>query len=99
MTPAGSSEDHSSWWSETPRLIHRGPRRPSMNWLAWVWLPWRRSTTASSLAPLPQGPTPCLAEIMIGAPAGQPEFAEWATLLGGDSAAIPFLRYLPERLS
>jgi len=39
-----------------------------------------------------------LAEIMIGAPAGQPEFAEWATLLGDDSAAIPFLRYLPERL-
>src|SRR3954447_21913704 len=28
-----------------------------------------------------------LAEIMIGAPAGQPEFAEWATLLGDDSAA------------
>ncbi|MFE6130292.1 ABC transporter substrate-binding protein [Streptomyces sp. NPDC056437] len=41
---------------------------------------------------------PRLAEIMIGAPAGQPEFAEWATLLGDDSAAIPFLRYLPERL-
>ncbi|WP_054310711.1 ABC transporter substrate-binding protein [Mesorhizobium sp. 1M-11] len=40
-----------------------------------------------------------LAEIMIGAPAGQPEFAEFATLLGQDSAAIPFLRYLPERLS
>jgi ABC-type branched-subunit amino acid transport system substrate-binding protein len=40
-----------------------------------------------------------LAEIMIGAPAGQPEFAEWATLLGADGAAIPFLRYLPERLS
>ncbi|MEU6666074.1 ABC transporter substrate-binding protein [Streptomyces sp. NPDC046727] len=40
-----------------------------------------------------------LAEIMVGAPAGQPEFAEWATLLGDDSAAIPFLRYLPERLS
>jgi ABC-type branched-subunit amino acid transport system substrate-binding protein len=40
-----------------------------------------------------------LAEMMIGAPAGQPEFAEWATLLGGDGAAIPFLRYLPERLS
>ena len=40
-----------------------------------------------------------VAEIMIGAPAGQPEFAEWATLLGDDSAAIPFLRYLPERLS
>ncbi|MFD5028867.1 ABC transporter substrate-binding protein [Streptomyces sp. NPDC058220] len=40
-----------------------------------------------------------LAGIMIGAPAGQPEFAEWVTLLGGDSAAIPFLRYLPECLS
>jgi ABC-type branched-subunit amino acid transport system substrate-binding protein len=40
-----------------------------------------------------------LAEIMIGAPAGQPEFAEWVRLLGDDSAAIPFLRYLPERLS
>jgi ABC-type branched-subunit amino acid transport system substrate-binding protein len=40
-----------------------------------------------------------LAEIMIGAPAGQPEFASWATLLGDDGAAIPFLRYLPERLS
>ncbi len=36
---------------------------------------------------------------MIGAPAGQPEFAEWARLLGDDSAAIPFLRYLPEHLS
>jgi len=42
---------------------------------------------------------PRLAEIMIGAPAGQPEFAEWATLLGDDSAGIPFLRYLPEHLS
>ena len=40
-----------------------------------------------------------LTEIMIGAPAGQPEFAEWAKLLGDDSAAIPFLRYLPKRLS
>ena len=39
-----------------------------------------------------------LAEIMIGAPAGQPEFAEWATLLGDDGAGVPFLRYLPERL-
>ncbi|MFI0709952.1 ABC transporter substrate-binding protein [Streptomyces inhibens] len=39
-----------------------------------------------------------LAEIMIGAPAGQPEFAEWAALLGDDGSAIPFLRYLPERL-
>jgi ABC-type branched-subunit amino acid transport system substrate-binding protein len=41
---------------------------------------------------------PRLAGIMIGAPAGQPEFPEWVTLLGGDGAAIPFLRYLPERL-
>ncbi|NUP16478.1 MAG: amino acid ABC transporter substrate-binding protein [Streptomyces sp.] len=39
-----------------------------------------------------------LAQVMIGAPAGQPEFAEWATLLGADGAGIPFLRYLPERL-
>ncbi|MFJ6569267.1 ABC transporter substrate-binding protein [Streptomyces sp. NPDC091292] len=39
-----------------------------------------------------------LAEILIGAPAGQPEFASWAKLLGDDGAAIPFLRYLPERL-
>ena len=36
-----------------------------------------------------------LAEIMIGAPAGQPEFAEWATLLGDDSAAIPFCGTCP----
>ncbi|MEV0977744.1 ABC transporter substrate-binding protein [Streptomyces sp. NPDC049915] len=42
---------------------------------------------------------PRLAEIMIGAPAGQPEFAEWAALLGDDGTAIPFLRYLPERLT
>ncbi|GAA3095509.1 ABC transporter substrate-binding protein [Kribbella aluminosa] len=39
-----------------------------------------------------------LAEVMLGAPAGQPEFTEWAALLGDDGAAIPFLRYLPERL-
>ena len=39
-----------------------------------------------------------VAGIMIGAPAGQPEFPEWATGLGADGAAIPFLRYLPERL-
>lgn len=37
--------------------------------------------------------------ILIGAPAGQPEFTEWKTLLGEDGAAVPFLRYLPERLS
>ena len=39
-----------------------------------------------------------LAEVMIGDPAGRPEFAEWSTLLGDDGVAIPFLRYLPERL-
>jgi ABC-type branched-subunit amino acid transport system substrate-binding protein len=39
-----------------------------------------------------------LADVLIGAPAGQPELAEWAALLGRDGAAIPFLRYLPERL-
>ncbi|MFJ6386503.1 ABC transporter substrate-binding protein [Streptomyces sp. NPDC091972] len=39
-----------------------------------------------------------LAEVMIGAPAGQPEFAAWAGLLGGDGTAVPFLRYLPEPL-
>ena len=40
-----------------------------------------------------------LAGIMLGAPAGQPEFAEWPALLGDGSVAVPFLRYLPERLS
>jgi len=40
-----------------------------------------------------------LAEILIGAPAGQPELPEWATLLGADGAGVPFLRYLPEQLS
>ncbi|AWZ10751.1 MULTISPECIES: ABC transporter substrate-binding protein [unclassified Streptomyces] len=39
-----------------------------------------------------------LTDILIGAPAGQPESAGWAAALGEDGAAIPFLRYLPERL-
>ncbi|MFE4635831.1 ABC transporter substrate-binding protein [Streptomyces sp. NPDC056773] len=39
-----------------------------------------------------------LGELLIGAPAGQPEFAGWAGALGADGAGIPFLRYLPERL-
>ncbi|MFE6188526.1 ABC transporter substrate-binding protein [Streptomyces sp. NPDC056465] len=39
-----------------------------------------------------------LAGILIGAPAGQPELTSWATELGVDGAAIPFLRYLPEHL-
>ncbi|MFZ3494515.1 ABC transporter substrate-binding protein [Streptomyces sp. 5.8] len=37
-------------------------------------------------------------EVLIGAPAGQPEFAGWAGALGADGAGIPFLRYLPEQL-
>lgn len=40
---------------------------------------------------------PRLAELLIGAPAGQPEFAEWLGALGEDGAGIPFLRYLPEQ--
>ncbi|MGV9698717.1 ABC transporter substrate-binding protein [Streptomyces sp. NPDC003470] len=39
-----------------------------------------------------------LAGVLVGAPAGQPEFAEWTASLGQDGAAVPFLRYLPERL-
>ena len=39
-----------------------------------------------------------LADILVGAPAGQPEFHEWMSELGEDGAGIPFLRYLPERL-
>ncbi|WP_433327592.1 ABC transporter substrate-binding protein [Spirillospora sp. CA-294931] len=42
---------------------------------------------------------PRLAGVLIGAPAGQPEFAGWTKALGDDGAAIPFLRYLPDRLS
>jgi hypothetical protein len=40
-----------------------------------------------------------LSAITLGAPAGQPEFEGWRRLLNDDGAAIPFLRYLPERLS
>jgi hypothetical protein len=39
-----------------------------------------------------------LSRVMIGAPAGQPEFPEWAALLAEEGAEISFLRYLPERL-
>jgi ABC-type branched-subunit amino acid transport system substrate-binding protein len=42
---------------------------------------------------------PRLTGVMIGAPAGQPEFTQWTSSLGSDGAAIPFLRYLPDRLS
>lgn len=40
---------------------------------------------------------PRLAGLLIGAPAGQPEFAGWAAELGAAGAGVPFLRYLPER--
>ncbi|NRQ37202.1 amino acid ABC transporter substrate-binding protein [Nonomuraea sp. NN258] len=40
-----------------------------------------------------------LAGVLIGAPAGQPELPEWVKSLGDEGAAVPFLRYLPERLS
>ncbi len=39
-----------------------------------------------------------LADVLVGAPAGQPELPSWAALLGGDGSGVPFLRYLPERL-
>ena len=42
---------------------------------------------------------PRLAEVLIGAPAGQPELADWMTMLGADGASIPFLRYLPGHLT
>ncbi|MFF7070627.1 ABC transporter substrate-binding protein [Streptomyces pseudovenezuelae] len=67
----------------------------------------QRATALLLLAGLPEPAVPLvrsvrrdhrLAEIMVGAPAGQPEFAEWARSLGDDGTAIPFLRYLPERL-
>lgn len=40
-----------------------------------------------------------LNKLLIGAPAGQPEFREWATLLGEDGASTPFLRYMPAHLT
>jgi len=42
---------------------------------------------------------PRLSGILIGAPAGQPEFSEWAGHLGADGTGIPFLSYLPEALT
>ncbi|WP_033285640.1 ABC transporter substrate-binding protein [Streptomyces sp. NRRL F-525] len=41
---------------------------------------------------------PRLGEVLVGAPAGQPEFGEWGGVLGEDGASVPFLRYLPDRL-
>jgi hypothetical protein len=42
---------------------------------------------------------PSLGDILFAAPAGQPELAERRTVLGKDIAAIPFLRYMPVRMS
>jgi ABC-type branched-subunit amino acid transport system substrate-binding protein len=42
---------------------------------------------------------PRLADLLVGAPAGQPEFAEWTERLGAAGDSIPFLRYLPSELS
>ncbi|MGJ5893036.1 amino acid ABC transporter substrate-binding protein [Streptomyces sp. V2] len=42
---------------------------------------------------------PRLTGLLIGAPAGQPEFPEWTRALGTDGTGIPFLRYLPDRLT
>jgi ABC-type branched-subunit amino acid transport system substrate-binding protein len=41
---------------------------------------------------------PRLTGVLIGAPAGQPELGGWASALGVDGTAVPFLRYLPEHL-
>jgi ABC-type branched-subunit amino acid transport system substrate-binding protein len=41
---------------------------------------------------------PRTAGILLGAPAGQPEFPGWAAQLGEEGAGIPFLRYLPEQM-
>jgi len=38
---------------------------------------------------------PRLNDVLIGAPAGQPELADWVAALGRAGAGIPFLRYLP----
>ena len=41
---------------------------------------------------------PRLVGVLIGAPAGQPEYSDWIELLGDAGGAVPFLRYLPERM-
>ncbi len=40
-----------------------------------------------------------LEKILIGAPAGQPEFNNWMSELQANGSAIPFLRYMPEKLN
>lgn len=67
----------------------------------------RRATALLLLVGHPQPAVPIvravrrdrrLAEVLIGAPAGQPEFADWVTSLGDEGAGVPFLSYLPDRL-
>jgi len=38
---------------------------------------------------------PRLKDVLVGAPAGQPELADWVAALGRAGAGVPFLRYLP----
>ncbi len=40
-----------------------------------------------------------LKNILIGAPAGQPEFNGWVNSLGRNGSSIPFLRYMPKKLN
>ena len=40
-----------------------------------------------------------LKSILIGAPAGQPEFNGWINSLGTNGSSIPFLRYMPKKLN
>lgn len=38
-------------------------------------------------------------QLLLAAPAGQPELSEWRAVLGSDGGGTPFLRYLPTELS
>ena len=40
-----------------------------------------------------------LEKLLIGAPAGQPEFNGWMSELQANGSGIPFLRYMPEKLN
>ncbi|MBO1335606.1 ABC transporter substrate-binding protein [Streptomyces sp. VRA16 Mangrove soil] len=40
-----------------------------------------------------------LTHLLIGAPAGQPELRSWTAELSDQGAGVPFLRYLPDRLT
>lgn len=72
---------------------------------------WVASTGATALLLLVGYPEPTipivhairrdrrLADLLIGAPAGQPELTGWSKALGDLGAGVPFLRYLPETLT